>query len=102
MALAGWAGVTVPLLLLLRWPGLLAAAEQVALLEVYLEHRPGVSALLRGQVVESSRRDKSSEPRVEDQEELEGNLVLVGLPGQDEEPDGILVSYHFIVFVSIR
>lgn len=69
--------VTLPLLLL-RWPaGLLVAAEQVALVEVFLEQRPGVSALLQGEVVESSR---GSEHRDEEQEELQGELVLV----QDE------------------
>ncbi|XP_070690566.1 RING finger protein 215 isoform X2 [Pempheris klunzingeri] len=75
--------VTVPLLLL-RWPGpglLVAAAEQVALVEVFLEQRPGVSALLQGEVVQSSAAGRSSEPRDEDREELEGELVLV----QDEE-----------------
>ncbi|XP_073321867.1 RING finger protein 215 isoform X1 [Pagrus major] len=69
--------VTLPLLLL-RWPGLLVAAEQVAQVEVFLEQRPGVSAVLQGEVVEPS---KSSEHPDEDQEELEGELVLV----QDEE-----------------
>ncbi|XP_034548339.1 RING finger protein 215 isoform X2 [Notolabrus celidotus] len=73
--------VSVPLLLLLlllllRCSGLLVAAEQVAVVEVFLEQRPGVSALFEGEVVESS-----SEHRDEDQEELEGELVLV----QDEE-----------------
>ncbi|KAG7220481.1 hypothetical protein INR49_018200 [Caranx melampygus] len=68
--------VTLPLLLL-RWPGLLAAAEQVALVEVFLERPSDVSAVLQGEVVESSGGSKSSE----DREELEGELVLV----QDEE-----------------
>ncbi|XP_036954310.1 RING finger protein 215 [Acanthopagrus latus] len=72
--------VTLPLLLL-RWQGLLVAAEQVAVVEVFLEQRPGVSAVLQGEVVESSKGSKSSEHRDEDQEELEGELVLV----QDEE-----------------
>ncbi|XP_044051112.1 RING finger protein 215 isoform X3 [Siniperca chuatsi] len=72
--------VTLPLLLL-RWPGLLVAAEQVALVEVFLDQRPGVSALLQGEVVESSRVSRSLEHREEDREELEGELVLV----QDEE-----------------
>lgn len=68
--------VTLPLLLL-RWPGLLVAAEQVAVVEVFLEQRPGVSTVLQGEVVESSKGSKSSEHRDEDQEELEGELVLV-------------------------
>ncbi|XP_026177262.1 RING finger protein 215 [Mastacembelus armatus] len=73
-----WA--TLPLLLL-RWPGLPVAAEQVALVEVFLEQRPGVSALLQGEVVESDRGSGSSEHRDEDGEQLEGELVLV----RDEE-----------------
>ncbi|XP_075960959.1 RING finger protein 215 isoform X2 [Anarhichas minor] len=67
--------VTLPLVLL-RWPGLLVAAEQVALVEVFLEQRPVVSALLQGEVVEESGRSS------EDREELEGELVLVQ---EDEE-----------------
>ncbi|KAM4576898.1 RING finger protein 215 [Odontesthes bonariensis] len=70
-------GVTIPLVLF-WWPGLLVAAEDVALVEVFLEQRPGVSALLQGEVVEASR---SSEPRNQGEDELEGNLVLV----RDEE-----------------
>lgn len=70
--------VTLPLLLL-RWPGLLVEAEQVALVEVFVEQRPGVSALLQGEVVEPGRG--SSEHRDEEPEELEGDLVLV----RDEE-----------------
>ncbi|XP_041643229.1 RING finger protein 215 [Cheilinus undulatus] len=73
--------VTLVLLLLLRCPGLLVAAEQVAVVEVFLEQQSGVSALLEGEVVESSGGSRSSEHRDEDQEELEGELVLV----QDEE-----------------
>ncbi|XP_020557344.1 RING finger protein 215 isoform X2 [Oryzias latipes] len=65
-------GSPLLLLLLLRWPGLLAA-EQVAVLEVLLEEQPGVSALLRGEVVESSGDGSEGGER----EELEGNLVLV-------------------------
>uniref|UniRef100_A0A1A8KE00 Ring finger protein 215 n=1 Tax=Nothobranchius kuhntae TaxID=321403 RepID=A0A1A8KE00_NOTKU len=65
-------GIMVPLLLL-RWSGLLLAAEQVALVEVFLEHRPGVSALIQGEVVGSTRAVRSSEGL----EDLEGNLVLV-------------------------
>lgn len=60
-----------PLLLLL--PGLLAAAEQVAVLEVSLEQQPGVCARLQGEVLESSRDGTGGAER----EELEGNLVLV-------------------------
>ncbi|XP_040898151.1 RING finger protein 215 isoform X2 [Toxotes jaculatrix] len=69
-------GVTLPLVLL-RWPGLLVAAEQVALVEVFLEQRPGVSALLQGEVVEPSGDSRTPGER----EDLEGELVLV----QDEE-----------------
>lgn len=50
-------------------------------MEVFLEQRPGVSALLQGEVVESSRVSGTSEHQDEDREELEGELVLV----QDEE-----------------
>lgn len=72
----------MPLLLLLlqRCPGLtllLAGAEQVALVEVFLEQRPGVSALLHGDVVESSPASSGSEQRDEMPEQLEGHLVLV-------------------------
>ncbi|XP_042344233.1 RING finger protein 215 isoform X2 [Plectropomus leopardus] len=66
--------LTLPLVLL-RWPGLLVAAEQVALVEVFLEQRPGVSTLLQGEVVESG--SWSSEHREGDRDELEGELVLV-------------------------
>uniref|UniRef100_A0A1A7WRH5 Ring finger protein 215 n=1 Tax=Iconisemion striatum TaxID=60296 RepID=A0A1A7WRH5_9TELE len=74
MALARFCclGIMIPLLLL-RWSGLLLAAEQVALVEVFLEHRPGVSALIQGEVVGSTRGIRSSE----ELEELEGKLVLV-------------------------
>ncbi|KAL3062401.1 hypothetical protein OYC64_002250 [Pagothenia borchgrevinki] len=84
MALARcWCCLWVMLpLVLLRWPGLLVAAEQVALVEVFLEQRPGVSAVLQGEVMESGRESsRSSETQDEDQEELEGELVLV----QNEE-----------------
>ncbi|XP_004555711.2 RING finger protein 215 isoform X1 [Maylandia zebra] len=72
-------GVSLPLLLLLllRWPGLLAVAEQVALVEVFLEQRPDASDLLQGEVVESSLGGGSSEQRDEEREELEADLVLV-------------------------
>lgn len=73
-------GVSLPLLLLLRWSGLLAVAEQVALVEVFLEQRPGASDLLQGEVVESSLGGGSSEQRDEEREELEGDLVLVSGP----------------------
>lgn len=80
MAFVRWCCLWVTLLL--RCPGLLVAVEQVALVEVFLEQqRPGESALLQGEVVESSRDGKSSEHREEDPEELEGDLVLV----RDEE-----------------
>eukprot|EP00064_Thunnus_orientalis_P022164 superscaffoldBa00007242_g22350 len=66
----------LPLLLLLC-PGLLVAAEQVALVEVFVEQRPGVSALLQGEVVESRPGRWSSEHRDQDKQDLEGELVLV-------------------------
>ncbi|CAJ1069388.1 RING finger protein 215 [Xyrichtys novacula] len=69
------------LLLLLRCPGLLVTAEQVAVVEVFLEQRPDVSALFEGELVEASGGSRSSEHRDDEQEELEGELVLV----QDEE-----------------
>ncbi|XP_068167336.1 RING finger protein 215 [Antennarius striatus] len=73
--------VTLPLLLL-RWPWLLPVeAEQVALVEVFLEQRSGVSSLLQGEVVESSRGSRRKDHRDADREQLEGELVLV----QDEE-----------------
>lgn len=78
-----WITVSLLLLLLLqRTPGLtllLAGAEQVALVEVFLEQRPGVSALLHGDVVESSPASSSYEQRDEMPEQLEGQLVLVSL-----------------------
>lgn len=77
--------VTVPLLLL-RWPGPPVAAEQVALVEVFLEQRPGVSALLQGEVVESSPGSGSPEPRDEDREELQGELVLVSRAAGGDGP----------------
>ncbi|KAM8885977.1 RING finger protein 215 isoform 2-T2 [Spinachia spinachia] len=72
--------VTLPLVLL-RWPGLLLAAERVARVEVFLEQRPAVGALLQGEVVQSAG---GSETR-EDRDELEGELVLVQV---DEETQG--------------
>ncbi|XP_035022188.2 RING finger protein 215 isoform X4 [Hippoglossus stenolepis] len=63
--------VTLPLL------GQLLAAELLAQVEVFLEQRPGVSAVLQGEVVEPSGRSRSPEPR----EELDAELLLV----QDEE-----------------
>ncbi|XP_060894231.1 RING finger protein 215 [Labrus mixtus] len=73
--------VTLLLLLVLRCPGLMVAAEQVAVVEVFLDQRPGVSALLEGEVVESSGGSKTTELQDDDQEELEGELVLF----KDEE-----------------
>ncbi|MEQ2282381.1 hypothetical protein AMECASPLE_000048 [Ameca splendens] len=72
-----WLPTPLLLLLLVRWPGLLVAADQVALVEVFLEQQSAASARLQGEVMESSRADWSSETRDEEQEELEGNLVLV-------------------------
>ncbi|XP_020496422.1 RING finger protein 215 [Labrus bergylta] len=73
--------VTLLLLLVLRCPGLMVAAEQVAVVEVFLDQRPGVSALLEGEVVESSGGSKTPELQDDDQEELQGELVLF----KDEE-----------------
>ncbi|KAM3610690.1 uncharacterized protein V6R79_007432 [Siganus canaliculatus] len=74
--------LTSPLLLLLRCPELLLVeADQVALVEVFLEQRPGVSALLQGEVVESSKGSGGVKSGDEEQEELEGEMVLV----QDED-----------------
>ncbi|XP_034027037.1 RING finger protein 215 isoform X2 [Thalassophryne amazonica] len=68
--------VCVPLaLLLLLGP---VSAEQVALLEVFLERRPEASALLHGDVVESSRAAAAASDQ-----HLQGDLVLV----RDEEPE---------------
>lgn len=69
-------------LLLLRCPGLtslLLEAEEVALVEVYLEQRSDVSALLHGEVVESSKDSNSIDHQDYDRETLEGELVLVSL-----------------------
>lgn len=68
--------------MLLRCPGLtllLLEAEEVALVEVYLEEPSHVSALLHGQVVESSRDSASIEHQDYGRETLEGELVLVSL-----------------------
>ncbi|KAM9858483.1 RING finger protein 215 [Aulostomus maculatus] len=64
----------MPLLLLLLWMELLVSAEQVALVEVFLEQRLDGSTLLQGEVVEASG---SSKHREEDREDLEGELVLI-------------------------
>lgn len=69
-------------LLLLRCPGLtllLLEAEEVALVEVYLEQRSDVSALLHGEVVESSKDSNSIDHQDYDRETLEGELVLVSV-----------------------
>lgn len=69
-------------LLLLRGPGLtllLLEAEEVALVEVYLEQRSDVDALLHGEVVESSKDSRTVEHQDNDEETLEGELVLVSL-----------------------
>lgn len=69
-------------LLLLRCPGLsllLLEAEEVALVEVYLEQRSDVSALLHGEVVESSKDSNGVDRQDYDRETLEGELVLVSL-----------------------
>lgn len=75
MAVAGrWVYLSLLLLLGLLWRAL--AAEQLALLEVFLEQRPVVSTTLQGQVLDPGRT-KGSEPRDEEPEGLEGELVLV-------------------------
>lgn len=70
-------------LLLLRCPGLtllLLEAEEVALVEVYLQQPSHhVGALLHGQVVDSSRDSAGIEHQDCDRETLEAELVLVGL-----------------------
>lgn len=73
--------VSLPLLLLLcpGLPLLLLEAEEVALVEVYLEQPSDVSALLHGEVVESSRDSGSIEHQDYDRESLEGELVLVSV-----------------------
>ncbi|XP_061586680.1 RING finger protein 215 [Cololabis saira] len=82
MTLLGWCGVGV---LLLRCCGCLVSAEQLAVVAVQLEQRPGVSALLQGELLGSG-----SELGGQDREELEGNLVLVPdeetqVSGEDED-----------------
>lgn len=70
-------------LLLLRYPWLTllsVEAEQVALVEVFVEQQPGVNALLHGEVVESRKSRKSSE----DREKLEGELILVSRLGEGD------------------
>ncbi|XP_028314360.1 RING finger protein 215 isoform X2 [Gouania willdenowi] len=64
------------LVVLLCCPWLSVSAEQLALVEVVLEQRPGVSALLQGKVVDPSRGRANTE-----RGELEADLVLV----QNEE-----------------
>ncbi|KAM4615915.1 RING finger protein 215 [Polymixia lowei] len=65
------------------WTGLLVTGEQVALVEVFLQERQGVSAVLQGEVVESSRGSisKDKEKHSEEEHDIEGDLLLV----QDEE-----------------
>lgn len=52
-------------------------------MEVYLEQPSHVSALLHGQVVESSRDRGSIEHQDYDRETLEGELVLVSLSNME-------------------
>lgn len=78
-------------LLLLRCPGLtflLLEAKEAALVEVYLQQRPDVSALLHGEVVESSKDSKAVDHQDDGRETLEGELVLVSLSMRN------LVSYN--------
>lgn len=78
-------------LVLLGCPGLMLlvlGAEQVALVEVYLEQRSDVSALLQGEVVESGKDSSSAEHQDYDRETLEGEMVLVSLGG------GVAVCGH--------
>ncbi|XP_056131532.1 RING finger protein 215 isoform X2 [Lampris incognitus] len=67
------------------WTAALVAAEQVALVEVYVEERAEVSAVLQGEVVDSGRDGSSStafKTNEKHKKDLEGDLILV----QDEEP----------------
>lgn len=85
-------------LLLLRCPGLtllLLEAEEVALVEVYLEQRSDVSSLLHGEVVESSKDSNSIDHQDYDRETLEGELVLVSL--SNVEPFSVVVIVNSTV-----
>ncbi|XP_076023522.1 RING finger protein 215 isoform X2 [Genypterus blacodes] len=68
-----WRCLCVTLVLLLC-SGLLVTADQVVLVEVYLEHRDVASALFQGEAMESNQGSRSSVQR----EDLQGELVLVG------------------------
>ncbi|XP_053727388.1 RING finger protein 215 [Synchiropus splendidus] len=71
-----------PLLMLLplSWTGPLVSAEQVALVEVFVEQRVGVTVEFHGDVVESS----SENP----EEDLEGELVLIQDDGHKKTGEG--------------
>lgn len=91
----GWCclWVTLPLVLL-RCPGLtllLLEGKQVALVEIYLEQQPVVSALLHGDVVESGKHSGDVEQGNENQETVEGELVLVS-PGAADAGKCTLVA----------
>lgn len=62
------------LFLSLFWLGLISA-EQVALVEISLQGRQGISNTLRGEVVEGSLSNKSPDGRENDN--LKGDLRLV-------------------------
>lgn len=66
------------LLLLRVWPGLLAA-EQVAVIEIFLEQRPGVSALLQGELLVPSEGSWISQLQEDVSAKLQGELVLMSL-----------------------
>ncbi|KAG9354888.1 hypothetical protein JZ751_001601 [Albula glossodonta] len=66
------------------WSCLVVSGEKVALMEVFLSERQGVSTVLQGEVVEGSLSSKPHEDREKkDYDPVEGNLLLV----QDDELD---------------
>ncbi|KAI1900939.1 hypothetical protein AGOR_G00054990 [Albula goreensis] len=66
------------------WSCLVVSGEKVALMEVFLSERQGVSTVLQGEVVEGSLSSKPHEDREKkDHDPVEGNLLLV----QDDELD---------------
>lgn len=91
-------------LLLLRCPGLtllLLEAEEVALVEVYLEQRSEVGAWLHGEVVEASKDRNSVDHQDYDRESLEGELVLVS-PSNVEPRSVVMVVKWTITCVKLR
>ncbi|KAM8864975.1 RING finger protein 215 [Synchiropus picturatus] len=71
-----------PLLVLLplSWTGPLVSAEQVALVEVFVEQRVAVTVEFHGDVVESSSENR--------EEDLEGELVLIQDDGHRKTGEG--------------